>query len=77
MGKPSEKGLEGKNKCVPLHSQTVSSGKFIERLQQKKSKKIKFYLVIKNKVVILHSQTVSNDKAGAMKKFFELMMRQQ
>jgi hypothetical protein len=48
-----------------LHSQTVSAGKFIERLQQKKiSKKIKFYLVIKNKVVILHSQTVSNDKAG-------------
>jgi hypothetical protein len=35
----SEKGLESKNKCVPLHSQTVSAGKFIERLQQKKNQK--------------------------------------
>jgi len=41
MGKTSKKGLEGKNKCVPLHSQTVSAGKFIERLQQKKIKKNK------------------------------------
>jgi hypothetical protein len=35
----AQKGLESKNKCVPLHSQTVSAGKFIERLQQKKIKK--------------------------------------